>query len=228
MATRTDPRLPGLRLLQLVSPSLPVGAFSYSQGLEWAVQAGWLKDAETLHEWLDSTLQGAVVRNDLPLLERLYRAVERGDVESFSRWTDEWLAWRETAELRAEETQKGRALATLLRDLDTTDHSRFNGDLRRSFLSGFAYAAACWSIPLQSAAEAYLWGWLENQVLSAVKLIPLGQTSGQTTLYRLAESLPALAATGLALSDSEIGSSTSALAIASSRHETQYTRLYRS
>lgn len=228
MATPIDPGLPRLRLLQLVSPSLPVGAFSYSQGLEWAVEAGWVRDVDSLARWLESALRQSAVPTDLPLLKRLYLAARANDRNGFGRWTDEWLAWRETAELRAEESHKGRALTHLLRDLQVPGWQDFAPTTERAFLAAYSFAAAAWRVPLREAAEAYLWGWLENQTLSAVKLVPLGQTDGQRTLYQLSSLVPELLECGLSLDDGALGGGCPALAIASSRHETQYTRLYRS
>jgi len=113
--------LPLLRLLQLVSPSLPVGAFAYSQGLEWAVEADWIGDADEVEHWLDDQLQQAIARVDLPLLLRMQAAADVQDPPAMSAWIDQLLAMRETAELRAEEINRGRALAGLLGTLGLLD-----------------------------------------------------------------------------------------------------------
>jgi urease accessory protein len=217
-----------MRLLQLVSPSLPVGSFTYSQGLEWALETGWVVDAASLEAWLDDLLQTAIAGTDLPLLARLHAATTDGDADRFSALAAEVLAWRETAELRAEERQKGRALVAVLDALEGQVPEPWRDAMATCYLAGFAWAAARWSATPATSAEAYGYGWLENQVIAAVKLVPLGQTAGQQVLHRLAARIPCLVETALAIDDDLVGVSATALAIASSRHETQYTRLYRS
>jgi urease accessory protein len=217
-----------LRLLQLVSPALPIGAFTYSQGLEWAVEAGWVTDESSLSDWLLGLAEGGLRHVDLPILVRQYQAVADRDWAGLAHWSHYLLACRETRELRDEEINRGRALVSLLADLGL-----LGGDLdRRPFAlcqaAGFALAAVRWSIPRRQAALGYAWGWLENQVAAGVKLIPLGQTAGQRLTAELAERLPGIVDRALDLPEEEIGASAPALAIASSQHETQYTRLFRS
>jgi urease accessory protein len=215
------------RLLQLVSPTLPVGAFTYSQGLEWAVERGWVDGEATLEAWTEALLCQPMARLEVPLLGRLHQAAAADDRQALAGWTRELLASRETRELRQEERQRGRALAALLQDLGLLDASLAT-IARDSQLTGFAVAAVRWEIPLPAAAQGHLWSWLEGSVLAGVKLIPLGQTAGQRILARLSPRLPALVQTGLALDDDAIGAGCPAQLIASSRHETQYTRLFRS
>jgi urease accessory protein len=228
MAMHTEAALPLLRLLQLASPSLPVGAFTYSQGIEWAVEAGWIRGAGDLEEWLADQVEDGLANLDIPLLARMTDACTARDEAALAHWCDIAGAWRETAELRAEERNRGRALANLLVSLDVGHAAPWRDTLARSPLAGFALAAVHFAIPRATTAYGHAWSWLENLVLAAVKLIPLGQTDGQRTLLRLAERLPAAVEHGLALPDEEIGASLPALAIASSAHETQYTRLFRS
>jgi urease accessory protein len=224
----TDRSLPLLRLMHLVSPSLPVGGFTYSQGIEWAVETGWIRRAQDLEGWLGDQLRNAIAMLDLPLLRRMQEAASSRDAESMNGWIDWLLAARETSELRAEESRRGRALADLLISWGLPGAREWKPFLARSQVAGFAYAAAAWEIPVREAVLGYTWGWLENLVLAAVKIIPLGQTQGQQVLRRLIEGVPAMAATALHLADDEIGTSSPALAIASSAHETQYTRLFQS
>lgn len=226
--TMPETGLPLVRLMHLVSPTLPVGAFTWSQGIEWAVEAGWLRSADDLEAWLSDQLRGPLALLDLPLLVRLQGAVASADRVSFEGWTDRLMAARETAELRAEEAARGRALAELLVAWDLPGATGWRPLLARSQAGGFAFAAVAWAIPPRDAAIGYAWGWLENLVLAAVKIIPLGQTRGQQTLARLSAEIPELAARALVLGDDELGASSPALAIASSFHETQYTRLFRS
>lgn len=220
--------LADLRLYQLISPSLPIGAFTYSQGLEWAIEAGWIKNEQALEQWLESVLAHSVSTLELPVMIRLCRAFEGQDVEAVHYWTQFLIASRETSELRKEERQRGQALATLLPNLNVAMDDSVIEAVRSTQIAGFALAAQQFDISVQSACAGYLWSWLENAVMAGVKLVPLGQTSGQKLLMRLSERVPTAVERALAIVDDEVGSSTPALAIASSRHETQYTRLFRS
>lgn len=219
---------PELRLWQLISPTLPVGAYAYSAGLESAVDRGWVRDEESFAEWSAGQLAHALAHLDVPVLGRLmagWAAADNRQVAGWSRWL---LANRETSELRAEDRHLGRALARLLVDLgepragDWRDH----GDV--SWATLFALATVSWDISPAAAARGYLWAWLENQVAAAVKLVPLGQSAGQRTLLRLAGDIEPAVSAGLALADDDIGAATPGLALASCWHETQYTRLFRS
>ncbi|WP_457572915.1 urease accessory protein UreF [Desulfolithobacter sp.] len=217
-----------LRLFQLISPSLPTGGFSYSQGIEWAVEAGWIRDREDLQHWLGDLLEHSMSRVDIPILRRMCAACEQGEEESLLHWSEQLLAWRETSELRLEERNRGRALATLLRQMEPERTCGWSSCLGRCQLAGYAFAAVCWNIPFHEAAAGYLWSWLENQVLAGIKIIPLGQTEGQRILFDLGGRIPAVVTRGAALEDQEIGASMPAFTLACSAHETQYTRLYRS
>jgi urease accessory protein len=219
---------PALRLFQLISPSLPVGAFAYSQGIEWAVEAGWIRDAESLAAWLAGLLDDGLAHLDLPILLRLQRAWASGDTAAVGRWNMILLAGRETAELRAEEANRGRALAALLPELGIPVPGGDWARVAATQSAGFALAAAVWGIVPRDAALGFAWSWLENQVLAGIKAVPLGQTAGQRSLLALADRIPAAVDTALALDDADIGAGAPALAVASSRHETQYTRLFRS
>jgi urease accessory protein len=260
ITTANEGALPLLRLMHLVSPSLPIGAFTYSQGIEWAVESGWIRTANHLEGWLSDQLHRAVAYVDLPLLARMHAAAGANDPAAMDGWIDWLLACRETVELRLEEANRGRALAELLvawgslgssgiapppspggdflvRPLPSEedwgegrplDACTWKPVLARSQAAGFAFCAVVWNVPSREALLGYAWGWLENLVLAAVKIIPLGQTQGQQVLRRLTAEIPQLVAGALALNDGEIGASSPALAIASSAHETQYTRLFRS
>ncbi|QLQ32314.1 MAG: urease accessory protein UreF [Candidatus Thiothrix singaporensis] len=216
-----------LRLLHLVSPSLPIGSFTYSQGIEWAVECGWIKTADELENWLENLLHSGMTYLDLPILQRLYAAVEQQDRDLLQYWIDYLNASRETGELLQEE-KPGRALTDLLIALEIPQAAAWKPQLAQNQAAAFAFAAVHWRIPLQQAAYGYVWSWLENLVLAAVKIIPLGQTQGQKILHGMTPLLPAVVQAGLAVGDEDIGASSPALAIASSRHETQYTRLFRS
>ena len=220
--------LPGLRLFQLISPTLPVGSFTYSQGLEWAVEAQWVNDKATLESWLEGLLDQSIATLELPILLRLHEAFAQSDEVSAARWCNYLLASRETSELRKEERQRGAALGKLLPNLGVQTSPGWKSTVTCTQLAGMALAAKHWDIKPLELCQGYAWSWLENSVLAGVKLVPLGQTQGQQILLQLAEKIPAAIHRAGELSDNEIGSSTPSLAIASSNHETQYTRLFRS
>lgn len=227
-----------LRLMHLVSPSLPTGAFAYSQGLEWAVDNDWVKDVHDLKRWLADLIDGNMTYVDIPLLKRMYSAGTRlleddlmdDDLvdEELARWCDCLLAMRETQELRMEENNRGRAMLTVLESLQVPFSEAQRREIARCQLAGFALASANWGIPVTAAASGYLWSWLENMVVAGIKIVPLGQSQGHRLLADLDGTVMAAVARGLQLGERDIGASSPALAIASSHHETQYTRLYRS
>lgn len=217
-----------LRLMQLVSPALPIGGFTYSQGLEWAVEAGWIGDSGTLSDWLEGLADESLVYLELPILQRLHKAAADGDTAAIAHWATILYASRETRELRQEERNRARALITLLSDLGITQAAQWRDVLIHCQAAPFALAAVHWSINQTDCALGYAWGWLENQVSAAIKLVPLGQTDGQRLQLALAERLPGVVERAAAVGDDDIGAGSPALAIASARHETQYTRLFRS
>ncbi|VAW61046.1 Urease accessory protein UreF [hydrothermal vent metagenome] len=226
----TESGLPRLRLLQLLSPNLPTGAFTWSQGIEWAVECGWLTNRQDTHEWIKSILDDSLQYLELPLLSRLYTAARHNHSAQFLHWSQWLYASRETCELRNEEKQRARALLAVLEKLP--GHWQALHEHRQALLScqlaGYALAACHWKIPLHDLLSAYTWSWLENTVLVSIKLVPLGQSDGQQLLYELSTDVEWVLKQIPLIDDNEIGASTPALAIASSLHETQYTRLFRS
>lgn len=216
-----------LRLLHLASPALPVGAFAYSQGLEWAAAHGLDAEDKAL-DWIAGILESSLARVDVPLLVRLHAGWEHGDREALLRWSAVLRASRETAELRAEEANTASALARLLRDLGIPEAGEWTAHPQRTYCLLLALAGARWGLPAPDLCRAYLWAWAENQVLAAIKTVPLGQTAGQRLLLTLAERIEAAVDTGLALADEDIGGAAPGQILASMRHETQGTRLFRS
>jgi urease accessory protein len=214
------------RLLQLASPTLPVGAFSYSQGLEAASEAGLVRDRASAAQWIGELLELSLARMEAPILARLIGAWRADDRESAMRWNEAFLASRETRELRAETVQMGYSLRALLAQLE--DAAPLAAMEEPSFPAAFAFAVARWKIDAHDALVAYLWAWLENQVMAAVKAVPLGQTDGQRILLALGARLEAIAREAEALEDDALGACTPGLALLSARHETQYSRLFRS
>jgi urease accessory protein len=220
----TDMRL--LRLLQLSSASLPVGGYAFSQGLEYAIDSGWLKNEEQVAEWIQFVMYESLSQVDLPLLQRLTRAAQQQDAAQFDYWNAYSLACRETMELRLTETAMGDALVRLMNSLAIPMPTTNTSGL--SFVSAFAIAAVHWQITLPMIQVGYLWSWLESQVAAATKLVPLGQTSAQKLLVSIGEHLAAVIERAEQVEDEQIGSSLPGLAMASSWHETQYSRLFRS
>jgi urease accessory protein len=210
MATSTSAGRLDPRLLQLASPVLPVGAYSYSGGLEAAVEAGIVSDAASAQRWIADVLEHSVSRMEAPLLLKMIG-------EPDPKWNEMFLASRETAELRAETVQMGYSLNRLLPELGAQPCPYEEP----SFPAAYAQAVRAWGISARDALVAYLWAWLENQVMAAVKVVPLGQTDGQKMLLALGARLREAG-------DEESGNFAPGLAMLSARHETQYSRLFRS
>jgi urease accessory protein len=217
-----------LRLLQLASPAFPIGAYAYSQGLEWAVESGAVRDETEATQWIGSQLHANLARLDVPVLVRLYEAWQTNDTDTVEAWSAFLYASRESRELRAESRQTGCSAAQVLVSLGLAEAAGWASKPHTSVATMFALAAARWCIPVESMALAYLWAWAENQTTCAIKLVPLGQTAGQRILSAAIEVIPRAAAAGLAVADDDIGYIAPALAIACARHETQYSRLFRS
>lgn len=218
-----------LGLLRFVSPSLPIGAYAYSRGLEQAVCSGAVHDEATAAEWIVGLLQHVSAQLDGPVFVRLYGALSRDDEAGFERWNALLLATRESAELRLEDTQLGAALVRLLIAQGLAggaERLRERGDICHA--STFALAARGCDLPLPAALLGLLWAQAEGQTSAAVRLIPLGQTAGQRVLSRITAVLPGCVQRALTASDAEIGALSPGLALASALHETQYTRLFRS
>ncbi|MDJ0834483.1 MAG: urease accessory protein UreF [Gammaproteobacteria bacterium] len=216
-----------MRLFQLISPSLPIGAYTYSQGIEWAVEQGWIKTEQDLAAWLQGLLETTMQYLELPVFLRMYEAWLTRDEETLMEWNEYLLASRETAELRLEEVNRARAFSQVLISMEP-DAVKFKPILAQTQLASFSYACVSWGIDRQQASYGLVWSWLENLVLSAVKIIPLGQTAGQQLLFELSQQIPAVILQARQIDSEDIGASSMALAIASSMHETQYTRLFRS
>ncbi len=219
------------RLLQLASPALPVGAFSYSQGLEWAIEEGTVRDEATALAWIGDLLEHNLGGFEAPLLARLIAGWQGKDIEAVRQLNDLHLASRETAELRAETLQMGYSLVRLLRELgdfpaDTLSALDAMGDA--SFPTAWSATAAAWEIPAEAAVTAWLWSWAENQAMAALKAVPLGQSAGQRILLELGSRVPAIAQRALTLDPEAWSNLAPGFAIASCRHETQYSRLFRS
>ncbi|MGJ8526134.1 Urease accessory protein UreF [Halomonadaceae bacterium LMG 33818] len=218
-----------MRLLQLSSPSLPIGGFTYSQGLEWATEAGWVTTVEAFREWQLLQLEHSLVRVDLPILQRLYQACAHHDIDTCRVWGQWLLSSRETMETRQEEQQRSQALFRVLQGLSIApEQDTWRAALQLTQASGFAWAGCIWEIPLRDLLAGYGYSWLENSVMAGLKLVPYGQQAAQALLIEMSQILDEQLSLAMALEDDELGGSVPLVAIASSRHETQHTRLFRS
>lgn len=218
----TTPRISS-ELWRLISPLLPVGAFHHSQGLEQAAAWRQVHDEASARDWIEGLLDHVAAHVDLPVVVRVRRAWAARRGAEVEHWDAICRACRETRELRDEERNMGAALMRLLRELDEP-----TPPARLGFAAAFGVAAANASLPEREAAAGYAWAWCENQTAAAVRLIPLGQSAGQRIVRHLGRRLETVVEGALELADEEIGRSAPGLAIASARHETQYTRLFRS
>lgn len=217
-----------VRLLQWVSPALPIGAYAYSHGLEWATDRGWVRDESGAQAWIAGLLHWPWTRLEVPVLVRCLDAAARGDWTAFRQWDARVDASRESAELLAEDRHLAAALVRVIRDAGIDVPATGLHPPPGSFVGAFALACVGSGVARDTAASGLLWMYLEHQVAAAVKLVPLGQSAGQRLAWRLAEQIPDCVRAGLSLADDEIGASLPGLAIASAAHETQYTRLFRS
>ncbi|HEY0218255.1 MAG TPA: urease accessory protein UreF [Afipia sp.] len=216
-----------LHLFRLASPSLPVGGFSYSRGLESAIERGWVSDEQSAQEWILGILEHIYAALDAPLFVRMMASLAADDHKAFLR-SDNWLkASRESEELQLEDLRMGKALQRLLRDLVVPAAADY-ADRDLSYPAAFALAAHHWKVPHLQALQALMWSTLEGQVTAAMRLVPLGQTSGQRMMINSVEVITRSAARATELTDDEIGNTAPMLAMASAWHEVQYSRLFRS
>ncbi len=227
MAERS--RLPAL--LQLASPALPVGAFSYSQGLERAIHDGIVADEAGAKRWILDLVAGPLAHFDAPAILRMHAAWARDDIETVARWNERVLASRETAELRAETVQMGSSLAKLVGAWGRGAPGLLDGLAvldTPAFPTAWAAAAVALDVGAHDAATAFLWCAAENLVAAALKAGPFGQLAGQRILLDAQRTVERAAAEAAVLGDDDLWSSAPGFAIVSALHETQYSRLFRS
>lgn len=236
MGTSTEapgPALPSpgtaglLSLIWLASPALPVGGFSYSEGLEAAVEWAGVSNEATAADWLLDQLHLGLARGDLAVLAASVQALRADRLDRLAELNQWVLHTRETSELRLQSVQMGRSLIDWLRNLQPAQAERVQG-LGLSYPVAFAAAAAGSPASAADICAAYAFGWCENMSQTAIKAVPLGQSAGQRILARLAAEIPAAVAGAMALDDAGRQAFTPRLAVLSARHETQYSRLFRS
>ena len=223
-----------LCLLQLASPALPVGAYSYSEGLETLVDTGKIDNEPRLKHWLTQELRYGAIRIEAAVMIRAYQSAQLIDTEALSYWNNWLSAFRETEELRQQSWQMGRSLLRLLLELQSVETRNEFLHLMNAvgnpcnYALAFGLVAAHWEIDAPVAILGYLHSWATNLITAGVKLIPLGHTSGQQMLLKLHTNFSIAAQEILALEDDDLSNCGWGLALASMAHETQYTRLFRS
>lgn len=217
------------KLLQLVSPALPVGAYSYSEGLEALVQAGTIDSSEAMIGWLQQELAVGLIRVEAGVVGRVHDAAIAGNRVAISEWNDWLSAIRETEEVRQQSWAMGRALGRLAAQIQPDIQPSLEAiGTPCNFAVGFGLLAARWEIDAETTVLGYLHSWVSNLITSAVKLIPLGQTTGQQLLLELYPRLEAAAQDGLAMEPADLALSGWGASLASMHHEELYSRLFRS
>jgi urease accessory protein len=216
-----------LNLLQLASPALPVGAYSYSEGIETLAEQAVIRDRDSLRSWLETELTYGSIRIEAAMMLRAQQAARAEDKEKVAFWNAWLLASRETKELRLASEQMGQSLLALLQRLDPPVKPLFELSPCH-YAIAFGMAANAWQIEPESAVLAYLQSWTTHLVGAGVKLIPLGQTAGQQILWTLRDRMTQTTTEVLSLPDTALSSCSWGLSLASMAHETQYMRLFRS
>ncbi len=222
-----------LQLMWLASPALPIGGFSYSEGLEAGVNAALVGNEAQAADWIDQQLQLSQARGDMAVLAQAMQAWQRDErarIVALNAWV---LQTRESSELRLQTEQMGRSLVAWLQNRYTDDAQalalvHWLAAEDASYPLAFALAAHLAGAGARDALLAYAFGWAENMVQAAIKSVPLGQSAGQRILARLAQAIPGAADHALALGDDQRQAFSPMLAILSARHEHQYSRLFRS
>lgn len=217
-----------LAALHLASPALPVGGFAYSQGLEQAIEDRWVTDMQSAYVWIRDGLVLNMARQELPWWLACYQAAADQDWVRVVQINEHLHALRETGEFRLESVQMGHSMAKLFAQWPQGQSLVALTEIVWVYPSAYAALAAVSGVTQDLALSAYLWSWVENQVLAAVKSVPLGQIEGQTLLHRLKGDIVTAIGVAQGTAPEVAGSAAFGLAITSARHETQYSRLFRS
>jgi urease accessory protein len=229
-------------LLQIASPALPIGGFSYSQGLEAAIEHGLVSDSGNAHEWISQNLQLVFAACELPIWAMQYRHWQHLELDALRKWNEWFLASRESRELRMETEQMGWSFLQLMQETEWGDEPQRQalGALRPVALpTVHAWAAMVRQIPIEAGLAAYCFGWAESQVSAAARAVPLGQVAAQRILNALQPLVAVAVDQALVRARIDIASNATSpppslstfapqLAILSARHESQYSRLFRS
>ena len=222
---------PAWQLLRLASPQLPIGGYSYSQGLEMAVDSGLVQDPDSARRWIADQLLLNLARFEAPLLLAHCRAAAVADWDRLTDLAERHRASRESRELALESRQMGYSLKQLLEglpELDEAARTFLNTQAELGLAPAWALAARTWNISAEDALAAWLWGWLENQLAVLMKTLPLGQQAAQRLTSELLPLLEQARHQAITLEPEHWGSAAFGLALASMAHERQYSRLFRS
>lgn len=220
-----------MRLLQIASQAIPLGGYSHSHGLESAINSGLVRDETTVQQWITDMLLFSIGSYEVACLETMSDAWIAQDFDALRRLNDEFLATRESGELRSATVQMGfsmRALLEVLPNLPHTTISALRTMREPSLPCVWSGAATAWTISPCDSMAAYLWSWAENQVLVAMKSVPIGQSAGQRVLLKMGSHVAQLVERWQSGDDRRSSNFVPGLAILSSQHETQYSRLFRS
>jgi urease accessory protein len=223
-----------LRLQSWLSPTFPIGTYSYSHGLEWAVEAGDVHDRTSLVAWLEADLCYGSGRNEAIFFSETWHCTVNRDFSRLIEIAELAAALRATSELALESSQPASACLTTLRRvwpdqlLDSLERTLHERHISPTLAVVLATRAARSGIPLQLALPAFLQSYSANWVTAAVRLIPLGQTDGQLAIADLENSVLAASARANNADMTDLGSAAWMIDLASMAHETQYTRLFRS
>jgi urease accessory protein len=228
LAPSSTPAL--IQLIWLASPALPIGGFSYSEGLEAAIDQGLVHDEHSAAAWLIDQLHLTQSRCDMAVLAQMiaaWQAQDHARLEALSQWVH---ATRESAELRLQSEQMGRSMLEWLRNQEAIDADTLAMCNRwvPTYPLMFALALSRTGAALEHCLQAYAFGWAENMVQAAIKSVPLGQNSGQRILTQLAQHIASAVSHALQVTDDTRQAFSPMLAILSAQHETQYSRLFRS
>lgn len=217
-----------LSLMQLMSPNLPIGSFSYSRGLEFAIESGWINSIESLLNWQKQWIYGQLTFLEWPMLKRCYNYTKKNDAMRFKECALQIVSYRDTSELRKEEKQRGKALAKLIFQWYAPVDKNWVLAFENSGLAAVAWLGYNWNISIKNLAFGYAYNMLESSIIVGLKLIPFGQQTAQYLLKHLIEFLPDAWKKANTVKNDELGSNFLLQSIASSCHETQYSRLFRS
>lgn len=215
-------------LMQLISPNFPIGGFSYSRGLEWAVSFGWVNSTETFSEWQKQWINGQLLYLDWPMMKCCYDYTKMDDPVNFFQCALKILSYRDTYEIRLEEQQRGQMMTQLILQWYSSINKHWLLGLESSGLAAIAWLGCMWKIPLETLSLGYAYNMLESSVITGLKLVLFGQSTAQKLLKCLTEFLIHAWHQVASINNNALGSSFPLQSIASACHETQYSRLFRS
>lgn len=219
------------KLLHLTSANLPIGNFTYSQGLEYAIQKKWVKDKNTFSIWQKNQIDHNIIYTDLPLLKRLYDSCLTSNINKFNYWTYFLLASKDTYELKKEELQKGTTLFNVINDIWNVKkniNNKWFNLIKKTYLGCLAFLGKIWKISLEELSLSFLYNWIENSIMVALKLVPFGQKTAHLLINHFYKYLSKIILKSFQLKNKDLGASIPLLSISSSCHEKQESRLFRS